>query len=100
MQRTSHLKVGSRETTNVLPVWPRAKHHILGVFHIYLSMSRVSILISHLKGDLSSLLQIAFFNPSLNFTKWTSLIIHNNKVHAVPAYLLKEKKMILKQSLC
>lgn len=100
MQRSSHLKVGSRETTNVLAVWPPAKHHTLAVFYIYLSVSLVSILISHLKGESSSPLQMAFFNPAnLNFTKWTHLIIHNNKVHAGPAYLVKEKKMILKQSM-
>lgn len=51
MQRKSHLKVSSRETTNVLPVWPPAKHCILAVFHIYLSLSLVSILISFLKSD-------------------------------------------------
>lgn len=62
------------------------------VFHIYLSVSLVSILISHLKGESSSLLQTAFFNLGLNSTKWTNLIIHNNKVHAGPAYLVKEKK--------
>lgn len=100
MQRSSHFKVGSGETTNVLPVWPPTKHHILAVLYIYLSVSLVSILISHLKGESSSLLQIAFFNPSLNFTKWTNLIIHNNKVHAGPANCVKEKKMIRKQSLC